>query len=171
MATDAICENLWRSRFTSPKRQIVEIPGSTSDVHTGLVGLADIPVGSSLPLPPEGRWVAYGIYAARDISRFTVVPGRDARGYARDKSQMDAEEQAVELIIEDVIRQARLAGKADRAERLRAGGWPQGDDFDLYAAHVKGALRVVPLRGASSLEPRVPEARAGDGGAARGVPR
>ena len=104
MATDAICENLWRSRFASPKRQIVEFPGSTSDVHTGLVGLADIPVGSSLPLPPEGRWVAYGIYAARDISRFTVVPGRDARGYARGKSQMDAEEQAVELIIEDVIR-------------------------------------------------------------------
>ena len=59
----------------------------------------------------------------------------------------------MEFIIEDVIRQARQAGKADRAERLRAGGGPEGDDFELYAAHVRGALREVPLGGASALEP------------------
>ena len=58
---------------------------------------------------------------------------------------MKEEEQAVKLIMADVLRLMHRAGESGRAARLRAGRIPEGPDFNHFAAHVGGAVRVVPL--------------------------
>ena len=107
-----------------------------------------IPEGVSMiseSTPTGGESVAYAIYAARGVARFTRTPGRTRTGFARDGSQSKAEARAVKLIMADVFRRMWRAGEGVRADRLRAGGIPEGQDFHHFAAHVGGLLQVVPL--------------------------
>ena len=62
-----------------------------------------------------------------------------------DHRQVEEEEEAVKLIMADVLRLMHRAGESGRAARLRAGRIPEGPDFNHFAAHVGGAVRVVPL--------------------------
>ena len=87
---------------------------------------ADIPDGCSFNLAPTGEGVSYGIYAVRDMSRYTRALGRTAAGYARCPEQREAEGLAVQLITYDVVRRMRRAGQGDRADWLERGAMPGG---------------------------------------------
>ena len=136
---------------TGPSQQPRELIGSgsrgwiVSQQACEVMDVDHIPAGGAINVPPNGQCVAYSIYAARDLLRFTRKPGRSASGYARDHKQELAEEGAVKLIVADVIRRMRLAGATERADRLQAGEIPEGGDFDFFAEHVGGQLQVVPL--------------------------
>ena len=92
-----------------------------------------------------GECVAYAIYAARDLDRYTRAPGRTRAGFASNRRQFAAEELSVKLIMADVKRRMYQAGQPDRATRLQAGEIPEGQDFQHFAGHVGGRLVVVPL--------------------------